>query len=48
VESPDMRERFAKAGSVAMSSTPQELRQRYEHWMAIFGKIAQEAKLQPQ
>ena len=48
VESADMRERFAKAGSVAMSSTPEALRQRYEHWMEIFGRIAREAKLQPQ
>ena len=48
VESSDMRERFAKAGSVAMSSTPEALRQRYEHWMEIFGRIAKEAKLQPQ
>jgi tripartite-type tricarboxylate transporter receptor subunit TctC len=48
LESPDVRERFAKAGSVAMASTPQELRERYEHWMEIFGRIAREAKLQPQ
>jgi len=48
VETPDMRERFAKAGSVAVSSTPEVLRQRYEHWMEIFGRIAKEAKLQPQ
>jgi tripartite-type tricarboxylate transporter receptor subunit TctC len=48
VESPDVRERFAKAGSVAMASTPQELRQRYQHWMEVFGRIAREAKLQPQ
>ena len=48
VQSPDVRERFAKAGSVAMASTPQELRQRYQHWMEVFGRIAREAKLQPQ
>jgi len=48
VQSADMRERFAKAGSVAMSSTPEALRQRYEHWMEVFGRIAREAKLQPQ
>jgi len=48
VETPDMRERFAKAGSVAVSSTPEVLRQRYEHWMEIFGRIAKEARLQPQ
>ena len=48
LEAPDLRERFAKAGSVAMPSTPEELRQRYQHWMNVFGKIAKEAKLQPQ
>ena len=46
--SADMRERFAKAGSVAISSTPEALRQRYEHWMEVFGRIAREARLQPQ
>src|SRR5436190_10103854 len=45
---PDLRERFAKAGSVPTASTPQELRKRYEHWMGVFGKIAKEAQLQPQ
>jgi len=48
LESPDLRERFLKAGSVPMASSPQELRKRYEHWSAIFGKIADDAKLQPQ
>jgi tripartite-type tricarboxylate transporter receptor subunit TctC len=48
LQAPDLRERFAKAGSVPTPSTPQELRQRYQHWMAIFGRIAKEAKLQPQ
>ena len=47
LQEPDLRERFAKAGSVPSPSTPQELRSRYEHWMAIFGKIAKEARLQP-
>ena len=45
---PDLRERFAKAGSVPLASTPEELRKRYEHWMEIFGRIARDAKLQPQ
>jgi len=45
---PDLRERFAKAGSVPQASTPEELRKRYEHWMEIFGRIARDAKLQPQ
>jgi tripartite-type tricarboxylate transporter receptor subunit TctC len=48
LQAPELRERFAKAGSVAMSSTPEELRARYQHWMAIFGTIAKDAKLQPQ
>ena len=45
---PDLRERFAKAGSVPTASTPEELRARYQHWMGVFGKIAKEAKLKPQ
>ena len=45
---PDLRERFAKAGSVPTASTPGQLRKRYEDWMVIFGKIARDAKLQPQ
>jgi tripartite-type tricarboxylate transporter receptor subunit TctC len=48
VQAPDLRERFAKAGSVAMASTPEELRARYQHWVAVFGTIAKNAKLQPQ
>ena len=44
---PDLRERFAKSGSVPATSTPEELRKRYEDWMAIFGKIAKDAKIQP-
>ncbi len=48
VESADLRERFAKAGSVAMSSTPEELRLKYQESMEIFGRIAKDAKLQPQ
>ena len=46
--SPDLRERFAKAGSVPLGSTPEQLRKRYEHWMAIFGKIATDVGLKPQ
>jgi tripartite-type tricarboxylate transporter receptor subunit TctC len=48
LQAPDLRERFAKAGSVPTPSTPEELRKRYEHWMGVFGKIARDAKLQPQ
>ena len=44
---PDVRERFQKAGITPAPSTPEELRKRYEHWMAIFGKIAKDAGLKP-
>jgi len=46
--SPDLRERYAKAGSVPLGSTPAELRKRYEHWMGIFEKIAKDAGVKPQ
>jgi tripartite-type tricarboxylate transporter receptor subunit TctC len=45
---PDVRERFQRAGITAAASTPEELRKRYEHWMAIFGKIANDVGLKPQ
>src|SRR5712692_2168415 len=44
---PDLRERVAKAGSVATPSTPEELRKRYEEWMAIFGSVAKDANIKP-
>ena len=46
--SPDLRERFAKAGSVPLGSTPEQLRKRYELWMGIFEKIARDAGVKPQ
>lgn len=46
--SPDLRDRFLKAGSTPLGSTPEELRQRYADWAAIFGKIARETHLKPQ
>lgn len=46
--SPDLREKLAATGSVAQSSSPDELRKRYEDWSRIFGKIAREAGLKPQ
>ena len=46
--SPDLRERYAKAGSVPLGSTPEQLRKRYEHWMGIFEKIAKDAGVKPQ
>jgi tripartite-type tricarboxylate transporter receptor subunit TctC len=45
---PDVRERFQKAAITPAPSTPEELRKRYEHWMAIFGKIAADVGLKPQ
>ena len=47
LESPDVRERFLKAGSVPTPSSPEDLRKRYEDWVAIFGKIARDAGIQP-
>ena len=46
--SPDLREKLAATGSVAASSTPDELRKRYADWSGIFGRIAREAGLKPQ
>ena len=45
--SADLRERFAKAGSMPTASSPEELRKRYEDWIAIFGKIAKDTGIQP-
>jgi tripartite-type tricarboxylate transporter receptor subunit TctC len=45
---PDVRERLQKAGLTAAPSTPEELRRRYEDWMAIFGKIAKDVGLKAQ
>ena len=46
--SPDLRDKLAGTGSVAQSSTPDELRKRYADWSNIFGRIAREAGLKPQ
>ena len=46
--SPELRDRFLKAGSVPLGSTPAELRARYQHWMVIFEKIAKDAGVKPQ
>ena len=48
LETPEVRERMTHAGSIPQSSTPAELRRRYEEWVEIFGKIAKDTKLQPQ
>ena len=46
--SPELRERYAKAGSSPLVGTPADLRKRYEDWMAIFGKISRDAGIKPQ
>jgi tripartite-type tricarboxylate transporter receptor subunit TctC len=46
--SADLRERFVKAGSVPLGSTPEQLRAKYQHWMGIFEKIARDAGVKPQ
>ena len=43
----DLRERFAKGGSMPLTSTPEELRKRYEDWSVIFGRLAKDMGLQP-
>jgi tripartite-type tricarboxylate transporter receptor subunit TctC len=45
---PEVRERLLKAGFTPAPSTPDELRTRYEDWIAIFGKIAKDVGLKPQ
>ena len=45
---PDIREKFAVAGSEPAPSTPEELRKRYADWIQRFGKIAKEAGVKPQ
>ena len=44
---PDIRERFASAGSEPAPSTPEELTKRYANWIEIFGKIARQAGIKP-
>jgi tripartite-type tricarboxylate transporter receptor subunit TctC len=46
--SPDLRQRYLNAGSTPLSSTPEELRKRYEDWAEIFGRIAKHTNLKPQ
>jgi len=46
--SPDLRERYLKAGSIPLGSTPEQLRARYQHWMGIFEKIARDSGVKPQ
>jgi tripartite-type tricarboxylate transporter receptor subunit TctC len=46
--SPELRERYAKAGSTPMGGTPEDLRKRFDDWSAIFARIAKDANLKPQ
>ena len=48
LSSPQLRERYLKAGSTPLGGTPEELRKRYEDWSVIFGRIARDANLKPQ
>lgn len=46
--SPELRERYAKAGSMPLGGTPEDLRKRYEDWTMIFAKIAKDTGIKPQ
>ena len=48
LNSPEVRERYLKAGLTPAPSTPEELRRTYEHWIGVFGKIAKDVGLKPQ
>jgi tripartite-type tricarboxylate transporter receptor subunit TctC len=44
---PDIREKFATAGSEPMPGSPEEVTKKYTDWIERFGKIAKEAGLKP-
>jgi tripartite-type tricarboxylate transporter receptor subunit TctC len=44
---PDVRDRFLKAGSEPLPGSPEEVRKYYADWIVIFGKIAKDAGLKP-
>lgn len=44
---PDIREKFATAGSEPAPSTPEELTKKYADWIERFGKIAKQAGIKP-
>lgn len=46
--SPELRERYVRAGSTPLGSTPEELRKRFADWYTIFDKIARDANIKPQ
>lgn len=48
IAAPDLRDRFAKAGSVPIGGTPADHRKKYEDWIVIFSKIARETGVKPQ
>jgi tripartite-type tricarboxylate transporter receptor subunit TctC len=45
---PELRDRYTKAGSVPLGGTPADHRRKYEEWIAIFSKIAKETGVKPQ
>jgi len=45
---PDLRDRFLKAGYEPSPSSPEELRKRYADWIVIFGRIAKDTGIKPQ
>lgn len=45
---PDLRERYAKAGSRPLTGTPEELNKRYRDWLNIYERIARETGVKPQ
>lgn len=48
IAAPELRDRFAKAGSVPIGGTPADHRKKYEDWIVIFSKIARETGVKPQ
>jgi tripartite-type tricarboxylate transporter receptor subunit TctC len=48
IATPELRERYIKAGSTPMSGTPEQLHARYKDWIEIFGKVSRDAGIKPQ
>jgi tripartite-type tricarboxylate transporter receptor subunit TctC len=44
---PNVRQRFATAGSEPISSSPEDVTKRYADWIGRFGKIAAQAGIKP-
>lgn len=47
LDAPDVRQRFAVAGSEPVSSSPEDVTKRYADWIGRFGKIAAQAGIKP-